>query len=94
MGQPVTGNRGMPSWWWVAVVVAVAVRPQLWWVALGTLWRLAPEGWWRRWPPLPRPGSAYLQFRMRTAYGEDLSTWCADDVVTFLYWRRDFCRLK
>ncbi len=69
-------------------IVAVVVRPRLWGTALLELLRLARPGWWRRWPPVPRPDPAYLEFRLRTAYGDTGQTMAPEEVVDYLRWCR------
>ena len=79
---------------WLPVALAVARRPDLWPTALVQARRLAPPGWWRRWPPLPLPDRAWLQFRMRTAYGDPRHVPPPDDVVAWLSWCRSWDRLS
>ena len=80
---------------WVGPVVrAIAVRPGLWGTALSQVVRLARPGWWRRWPPLPAPDRAYLEFRARTAYGDPGRPPDAADVVAWLGWCRDQRRAR
>jgi len=79
--------------WGLRAALAVAARPRLWSAAAGTALRLAEPGWWRRWPPVPRPSTAYLQFRAQTAYGDPRRPPDPDDVVAYLFWCRDFRRL-
>jgi hypothetical protein len=68
-------------------IAAVAVRPRLWREAAATVWRLTPDGWWRRPPFVPVPDAAYWQFRMHTAYGEQMTGRpTRSDVVDYLEW--------
>ena len=77
----------------LATVGAIATRPHLWTVALTTGASLVSGQWWRRAPFLPIPNRQWLRFRMVTAYGGDgRGPMRADDVVTFLEWRRTFPR--
>ncbi|MEW6154712.1 MAG: hypothetical protein AB1673_12080 [Actinomycetota bacterium] len=88
--RPVAPKGGREPWGaWARVVVAVAVRPRLWPTAAVQVGRLAPPGWWRRWPPVPRPGPEWLQFRMKTAYGDGGAVPTASDVVGWLQWCRE-----
>lgn len=73
--------------WW-STAVAVAVRPGLWATAAVVAGQLAASGWWRRWPPLPRPDPAWMDFRLRTQYGEAPAGPEPRDVVAYLRWRR------
>lgn len=77
--------QGQQRWWWDAAR-ALARRPGLWWVALASIRSLAPRRWWRRWPPLPTPARAWMEFRMETAYGDRTARPPADDVVAWLAW--------
>ncbi|MEX0767597.1 MAG: hypothetical protein WD029_03905 [Microthrixaceae bacterium] len=68
---------------------AVLGHPGLWGTAIRQMFRLAPAGWWKRAPFLPVPDSAYLHFRMVTAYGGDGSTQAEpEDLITYLRWCR------
>ena len=75
------------SLWALRSALAVAQPPVLGPTALRQLRVMAPAGWWRRPPHLPLPAPAYLEFRLRTAYGDDRSPDPAD-VVTYLHWCR------
>ncbi len=77
----------------VAVVLAVAVRPDLWWTALGALQRMAVPGWWRSSPFLPLPDAAWWQFRMVTAYGRPDAVPERADVLSYLEWSRTTARV-
>lgn len=66
----------------------VSRRPALWWPALRALVAFAPTGWWRRPPFLPVPDARYWRFRMETAYGDELSTPGANELVDALRWSR------
>jgi hypothetical protein len=70
-------------------VRAVAVHPRLWRTALVQLFRLADAGWWRHWPPLPRPASRWLAFRLETQYGSGQAEPSAEDLVAWLWWCRE-----
>lgn len=76
-----------PTTWVLRAAPAVAVRPVLWPTALRQLRIMAPAGWWRRRPYLPLPAPAYLEFRLKTAYGDDRAPEVAD-VITYLHWCR------
>jgi hypothetical protein len=79
--------RGRSGWLW-PVLRAVAARPGLWPTAVAQAARLVPSRWWRRWPPLPTPDRAYLEFRVRTAYGGPGRPVEPADVVAWLGWCR------
>ncbi|MFV0523954.1 MAG: hypothetical protein ACK5RL_05590 [Acidimicrobiales bacterium] len=79
------GDRGP-----VAVAGALAVRPRLWPTAVAAGWSLVPRHWWRHRPFLPLPDRRWLRFRTVTAYGGSGAALGADDVITWLEWRRRF----
>lgn len=77
----------------LGVLGALGARPRLWPVALSTGASLVSRQWWRTAPFLPLPNRQWLRFRMVTAYGGDgRGGLRAEDVVTFLEWRRTFPR--
>lgn len=76
------------------IVLAVALRPVLWSTALTQAARLARGGWWRHWPPLPVPDPAYVRFRTETAQGGSEHVPEVADVLSYLYWCRNFNRLR
>jgi hypothetical protein len=73
----------------LAVVAALARRPDLWPTAVRVGVRLAPRRWWARWPHLPLPAADYLRFRLVTARGGS-GDGPADpaDLVAYLEWCR------
>lgn len=71
-----------------ASVTSVLRHPALWGTAARVVVRLAARGWWRRWPPLPTPDPAYVEWRRQTAYGDLATRAGADDLVSYL----EFCR--
>ncbi|HEX3539467.1 MAG TPA: hypothetical protein VHT75_03400 [Acidimicrobiales bacterium] len=75
-------------------VRALLGRPELWPTATVMARRLAPPGWWRHWPPRPWPDSAYLRFRMVTAYGDADASPPPHDLVEYLAWCRRMNRLR
>jgi len=70
---------------WLQAFVAVLIRPWLWWIALRQVARMARPQWWRHPPFLPLPPSAYLRFRLETAYGVVAAPEPAD-LVAYLAW--------
>jgi hypothetical protein len=71
------------------VAWAVLSHPALAPSAVGALRRLARPGWWRRAPFLPVPAAGYWQFRLRTAFGDDVSARLSvGDVTSYLRWCR------
>lgn len=74
-----------------ALVLALVRRPNLWSTAWRTVTGLSSDGWWRRPPFLPIPDDGWMHFRLETAYGGDGSgPMRAEDLLTFLEWKRDF----
>ncbi|MGH9127804.1 MAG: hypothetical protein ACRDY2_02285 [Acidimicrobiales bacterium] len=71
-----------------SVVAAVARRPRLWRTAGSAVLLLARERWWRRWPFLPLPSRAWIEFRLECATGEPDGPLVADDVLAWLEWCR------
>jgi hypothetical protein len=71
-----------------SAIGAVAIRPWLWGAAVGALFSLAKRGWWRRWPFLPLPDPAVIEWRVTTAYGRPDMTLADDDLLSYLRWRR------
>ena len=49
-------------------------------------WRFRRRGWYARFPFLPVPATAYLKWRMNTAYGRDDAVPPPDDVVRYARW--------
>jgi len=70
------------------VFFAVAVRPWLWVTAVGAMFALAPRLWWKRRPYLPIPDREVVGWRKATAYGSSSTNMTAEDVVSYLTWRR------
>ena len=63
--------------------------------AIGAARSVVPARWWTRAPFLPVPDRRWLRYRMVTAYGGDgRAPMRADDVVTFVEWRREFTRAR
>ncbi|MDA0286288.1 MAG: hypothetical protein O3B92_02825 [Actinobacteria bacterium] len=73
-----------------SIVLAVTVRPRLWFVAIAQIFRLAPTKWWARAPFLPIPSKKYIRFRAQTQYGGHSAPIETKDVLSYLYWLRDF----
>lgn len=71
-----------------SLVLAVVKRPRLWGEGLRVLVALAPREWWRRAPFLPLPDRDYAAWRIATAHGSADSRLSAEEVVSYLEWRR------
>ncbi len=69
-------------------VLAVLVRPRLWLIALYELRVLAVSGWWKSWPPLPKPGRSWIEFRAETQYGHKQADPSPEDILAWLEWCR------
>lgn len=80
----------MMSW---KLVLAVGRRPQLWSEGLRALFAVAPRNWWRRAPFLPKPDERYAAWRVATAQGDPTLGIEADELVSYLKWRRRQHRL-
>jgi len=67
--------------------VQVVRRPRLWLTAVRQLWRIRRSDWYRKLPFLPVPDTAYLNFRIYTAYGDEGGQQKIPiDVITYLEW--------
>lgn len=75
---------------YLAIVMAVVVRPSYWAVACRVIGRLAPRGWWKRFPFVPIPDSSYARFRLQTQYGGQSPTPNSSDVLKYLQWVRQW----
>lgn len=69
------------------MVWAVARRPVLLWEALRAAWSMRRRGW-------ITPASEYIAWRTHTAYGAGANRWRSQDVVHYLYWRREMRRAR
>lgn len=49
-------------------------------------WNLRQSRWWRSWPPIPRPGKAYMNFRRQTVLGDIEGSLTYRDIVDFARW--------
>lgn len=49
-------------------------------------WRLRRRWWWRQWPYLPLPDRQYWDFRMKTAFGEEIASLDPREVVVAARW--------
>lgn len=61
------------------------------WVAIDLLslaWAFRRRNWWRRAPFLPLPDQEYLEWRLHTAYGDEVVTPPVEDILRFARWRR------
>jgi hypothetical protein len=75
---------------WLRLVLTLApravVHPGLAVDLLRVAWRFRARGWWRRPPFLPLPPSAYVRWRMYTAYGDEDAVPPAQDVIRYARW--------
>jgi len=72
----------------VKVILAVVFRPWLWATAIGVVFAMAPRRWWAESPYLPLPDREVIAWRTVTAYGSSDADLTAQDVVSYLTWRR------
>lgn len=88
-------NAPRGSWTTLTLTLAyrALVRPRLALDLLSASWAFRRRGWWSRPPFLPLPDTAYLRWRMYTAYGDEEAVPPARDVERFARWRRQILRL-
>jgi hypothetical protein len=84
-----------PSWSGLSVrlVTRAAVNPRLALDLLRVVWAFRRRRWWSQAPFLPLPDTAYLRWRMYTAYGEEGAVPPLEDVIRFVRWRRETMHL-
>ena len=70
-------------------IFAVLLRPSLWFTAVGAFFAFARKDWWKRAPFLPIPDEAAIRWRVTTAYGQPNMTLAAEDLVSYLRWRKE-----
>ena len=83
----------MPSPAW-AVFRAAARRPGMIPDLVSSAWAFRRRGWYRRPPFLPLPSTAYLQWRMDTAYGDPDAVPPTDELRRYLRWARTMRRMS
>ena len=76
-----------------ALIGRALINPRLAIDLLKTGWAFRRRRWWSRAPFLPVPDSAYLRWRMDTAYGDESAVPPVEDVIRFARWRRETMRL-
>ena len=64
----------------------VLVRPALWPTALRAAWRFRRRDWYRRFPFLPLPPRAYVDWRLHTAYGDEAMGPDVEELSRYLRW--------
>lgn len=72
----------------IRVVLAVLIRPYLWPTAIRAVFDFSPSRWWTRFPFLPIPDRTVIAWRVTTAYGHRDMTLVAQDIISYLRWRR------
>jgi hypothetical protein len=84
-----------PTWLGLALRLAcrAALNPRLAADLLRVVWAFRRRNWWTRAPFLPLPDTAYVRWRMYTAYGEENAVPPLGDVVRFVRWRRETMHL-
>lgn len=68
------------------MVVAALRRPGLLPAIVGAAWAFRRRGWHRRPPFLPIPPAEYVEWRMRTAYGDPGAVPPRDELRRYLRW--------
>lgn len=59
---------------------------------LSMSWAFRRRDWWRVAPFLPLPDRTYLDWRLHTAYGDELKVPPVEDVLRFARWRREILK--
>lgn len=70
------------------LIRVVLGRPASWWDLLTAAWAFRRRNWHKTPPFLPLPSTAYLRWRMETAYGEPDAVPSPEELVRFLRWAR------
>jgi hypothetical protein len=65
---------------------AALARPRVIGSLVRAAWRFRSRGWWCRWPFLPLPPRAYLDWRWHTAYGDTGSAPTAEEMGRYIRW--------
>ena len=68
------------------MVLLALRRPTLVPCMVGAAWAFRSRDWFRRPPFLPVPSSAYLRWRLETAYGDPEAVPPAEELERFLRW--------
>jgi len=68
------------------------INPQVAIDLLAMSWAFRRRGWYRQAPFLPLPDHTYLEWRLHTAYGDEVAVPPVEDVVRFARWRRQILR--
>jgi hypothetical protein len=74
------------------LTVRALLNPRIALDLLTMMWAFRRRQWWQRAPFLPIPDREYLEWRLHTAYGDELSLPPVEDVVRFARWRRRILR--
>lgn len=79
------------SWsaFYLRLALKALVRPRLAVDLVRLAWSFRARDWYRRPPFLPLPPRDYMEWRMFTAYGDELAIPSVDDVANFARWRRE-----
>ena len=70
----------------LTLVVRSLVHPPTGVALVRVAWRFRRRNWWRRVPFLPLPATAYVHWRMHTAYGDHHAVPPAADVIRYALW--------
>lgn len=69
-------------------------RPRLLTALLGAAWRFRARNWWRRPPFLPLPPREYLEWRWRTAYGDESREATVEELEAYVRWANRMHRTR
>lgn len=70
------------------LVWVVMTRPWLIPLLVSTAWAFRARSWYRRPPFLPLPSAGYLEWRLETAYGAEVTDPPVEDLIRYLRWAR------
>jgi hypothetical protein len=70
----------------VALTARGIVNPRTGYALIAMAWRFRQRHWWRIPPFLPVPPTAYMHWRMHTAYGDHHTVPAAADVIRYARW--------
>jgi hypothetical protein len=72
---------------------SLLTRPGQWPEAIRAGWAMRRGRWWAKPPFLPLPERDYVSWRAATAYGSEQTDATAQDLVSYLGWRKRLRRV-